>query len=151
MIPSFKTIRADQVRATETFEKHPALPEAPALRNWVLETLDGEPLDTPSSGEWVRTTCPHCGADMFKLVRRPWLSRERYASAYCSSDCLRADMAERNRRYVRAHRERHPAPKKPVTERACACCGETFTAKREDALYCSPGCRQRARRDRCGG
>lgn len=35
---------------------------------------------------------------------------------------------------------------KPVTERQCAICGESFLAKRRDAKYCSPKCRQRAHR-----
>lgn len=32
--------------------------------------------------------------------------------------------------------------------RKCVCCGNTFKPAREDARYCSPRCRQRARRAR---
>jgi hypothetical protein len=30
----------------------------------------------------------------------------------------------------------------------CETCGREFTARRNDARYCSPGCRQKAYRDR---
>ncbi len=39
-------------------------------------------------------------------------------------------------------------PNKPLTTNSCAVCGEPFTAKRQDARFCSPRCRQRAARNR---
>lgn len=54
--------------------------------------------------------------------------------------------------YLRRHAKLHKAdlasrgvPRDPLTI-ACESCGSPFTAARRDARYCSPRCRQRARR-----
>ena len=37
--------------------------------------------------------------------------------------------------------------KKEKADYSCAACGQLFPAKRDDATYCGPTCRQRASRD----
>lgn len=56
---------------------------------------------------------------------------------YCSDRC-------RNDAYLERRRQRHAAS----LRKTCAVCGKPFTAKRADAIYCSPACKQAAYRGR---
>ena len=56
---------------------------------------------------------------------------------YCSQRCI-------NDAYMERRRQRHEANLKKV----CVVCGRPFTAKRTDAEYCSPACKQAAYRRR---
>lgn len=58
------------------------------------------------------------------------------AQRFCSLECA-AD----------ARRDRRRLPARLVD---CAACGQTFTAIRRDAVFCSSGCRVRALRARAG-
>lgn len=56
---------------------------------------------------------------------------------YCSQRCV-------NDAYMERRRQRHAAS----LLKRCAVCGKPFTAKRADAMYCSPACKQTAYRGR---
>lgn len=75
---------------------------------------------------WV---CDECGEEFTPHARRD-------DRRFCSRTCA-------NRHWAKTSRATRAAP---VRELQCAQCGETFTAKRSDAKYCGPACRQRARR-----
>jgi hypothetical protein len=74
--------------------------------------------------------CSHCSRPTF-VHQQPHKSTRRYV---CSQECRQ----EANY----ALRRRSAQPK------ACKSCGELFTPKRSDALYCSGACKQRAFRHR---
>jgi len=57
--------------------------------------------------------------------------------SYCSQRCI-------NDAYMERRRQRHDA----TLQKVCAVCGNTFTAKRTDARYCSHACKQSAYRKR---
>lgn len=59
------------------------------------------------------------------------------ASAYCSDRCANIQRAARRRQ-----------AREQARSRCCCHCGDLFSASRSDARYCSPGCRQRAYRER---
>lgn len=56
---------------------------------------------------------------------------------YCSQRCV-------NDAYMERRRQRHEAQ----LQKVCAVCGKPFTARRADAMYCSPACKQTAYRRR---
>jgi hypothetical protein len=148
---TLEAVPADMVNVTETTENY-RNPLTGEEGSYVMLTV--EPREeltalgwTLEQGAlWARTTCRHCGGDM--LIKVPPYGGYKDSDRFCTFECRHEYERERNREAVRAHRERNPAPKKQPTERTCECCGETFTAKREDARYCGPTCRQRARRAR---
>ena len=70
--------------------------------------------------------CPVCGSFI-----------DKWNHIYCSQRCI-------NDAYMARRRQRHEAELKKV----CVVCGEKFTAKRKDALYCSNACKQAAYRKR---
>src|SRR5262249_11222648 len=74
--------------------------------------------------------CHHCNRLVFVLRRKG----QRYI--VCSDRCREAVCNANARRWHR----------RPVQKRACSTCGELFTPKRRDALYCSPACKQKAYR-----
>jgi len=83
------------------------------------------------------STCGYC-------ARRMWTRLQRHDHGtwrYCSTRCKRQHKRDKAREYMRSIRQ----PKAP-TARNCQHCGDAFTAKRTDAKYCSPRCRQAARR-----
>lgn len=71
------------------------------------------------------STCVVCG----RLVT----GRKKYCSQRCVNDA-----------YMERRRQRHAAS----LRKTCAVCGKPFTAKRTDAMYCSPACKQAAYRGR---
>lgn len=71
------------------------------------------------------STCPVCG----RIVTGK--------KKYCSQRCI-------NDAYMERRRQRHEAQ----LQKVCAVCGKPFTAKRVDAEYCSPACKQAAYRGR---
>lgn len=78
------------------------------------------------------TACDHCQLPMY---------RDRHAKGFrtfCSWSCRFA--------FYNGKRQR-----KVIEDKVCGHCGETFTAKRTDARYCSARCRQAARRSRHAG
>jgi hypothetical protein len=74
--------------------------------------------------------CHHCNRPVFVNRRKG----RRYI--VCSDRCREAVYNANARRWHR----------RPVQKRPCAVCGELFTPKRADALYCSPACKQKAYR-----
>jgi hypothetical protein len=74
--------------------------------------------------------CGHCG----RPVRIP--RRYKLRHVLCGEACRRAVYA------IRARLRRALKP------RACRICGEEFTPRRSDGLYCSPTCKQSAYRQR---
>ena len=98
------------------------------------EELTALGWDLAQGDTWARTTCRQCGGDL--LIKVPYTGYKD-SDRFCTFECRHE-----------YDRERNPAPKKKPTERTCQQCSETFTAKREDARYCGPTCRQRARRAR---
>ena len=71
------------------------------------------------------STCTVCG----RIVT----GRKKYCSYRCRNDA-----------YLERRRQRHAAS----LRKTCAVCGKPFTAKRMDAMYCSPACKQTAYRGR---
>jgi hypothetical protein len=74
--------------------------------------------------------CHHCN--------RPVFIKRRKGSRYvvCGNRCRESVYNANARRWHR----------RPVQKRACSTCGEQFTPKRTDALYCSAACKQKAYR-----
>ena len=70
------------------------------------------------------SNCDYCGRYIVGAAKR-----------YCSDRC-------RNDAYMERRRQRHEAK----LRKSCAVCGKAFTAKRADAKYCSPACKQSAYR-----
>lgn len=99
--------------------------------DWVL--YDDRPTDEQqqkaleSARRWGDSvsTCPVCG----RIVT----GRKKYCSQRCVNDA-----------YMERRRQRHAAS----LRKTCAVCGKPFTAKRADAMYCSPACKQTAYRGR---
>ena len=80
----------------------------------------------------VTQLCAHC--------ERPMVSRLKLSelgNVFCSYPCKRAY-------YDRVREEKMAEKRKKV----CEVCGEEFTATRQDAKTCSPGCKQKAYRRR---
>ncbi len=91
-------------------------------------------FDGATHGPWFPAEpCQHCGRPVF-------VDRQRRGLRYfvCSEQC-RIGVNNRRASMFRP-RPLDPEPK------PCATCGEAFTPKRSDALYCSPACKQRAYR-----
>jgi hypothetical protein len=84
-------------------------------------------------GRWLPPeSCEGCGR---LVVFRP--SPRRWRHAFCSDRC-------RHRWYHRARE----ASSALARRKSCIVCARTFTARRRDALTCSPECRQQACRGR---
>lgn len=99
--------------------------------DWIL--YDDRPTDEQQqkvlerAARWGETvnTCIVCG----RIVE----GRGKYCSQRCVNDA-----------YMERRRQRHEAQ----LQKVCAVCGKPFTAKRVDAEYCSPACKQSAYRRR---
>lgn len=75
--------------------------------------------------------CAQCGGTFFSVRRR----------RYCGAPiCARM--------VSRARKQRWQARRQPTERRRCVCafCQRPFTARRRDARFCGPACRQRLRR-----
>jgi predicted nucleic acid-binding Zn ribbon protein len=59
----------------------------------------------------------------------------------CSDQCRIAIYNANARGKLNERGQRRPVPKRP-----CVICGELFTPKRSDAIYCSDACKQRGYR-----
>jgi predicted nucleic acid-binding Zn ribbon protein len=76
--------------------------------------------------------CGGCGAPILNGTGRE--------TVFCSDSCRTAKRNAYARSKYREKRAVEP------TERNCAVCGKAFVAKRSDARFCGPTCRQRASR-----
>jgi hypothetical protein len=115
------------------------------------------------SGRGIASVCTECRAAppegsewLFDLASRDWRSprpcqhcgrpvhvdRHRNHLRYfvCSDQC-RVAIYNANARQKLKERGKRPVPKQP-----CVICGEPFTPKRSDAIYCSGACKQRGYR-----
>jgi len=105
-----------------------------ASKHWVLPTCEACATGPRKYRRWwPETPCEHCGRP---VRNQQWMRYRRHT--FCCEQC-------ESRHYARIARERRALKRTP---RACAECGETFTPRRADALYCSGRCRQRAYRKR---
>lgn len=93
----------------------------------------------------ARLDCKECGTNIVIVEAKTGPPSE-----YCSSDCKRKAAYRRRmesggyaRDQARARAEYVP---KPTTERSCVVCGEIFSAKRDEARFCSTRCSTRFRR-----
>jgi hypothetical protein len=112
----------------------------------------------------ARVACGGCGDEILDYSGRSDVAG---GSIYCSDECRRAARSRRRRAAYAAKKMGYPllsgcyfspgaeadreiieTAKASLVEHTCQQCGETFTAKRADAKYCSATCRQRARRSR---
>ena len=152
-----RSVRADMVEVHESPEPYgiEKLHPSPALLA-LIEDLNskrkGEHLDHnyrfsfrpvtfPENGGRL-CTCRQCRSPMYtwRTGRQTlWLN-------LCSNECEAAEARDYQRRYRKTYDR--PSRAKEPDQRQCAECGETFTAKRTDARYCSATCRQRAKRAR---
>jgi len=78
-----------------------------------------------------KAKCKHCGTQFYTLL----------PCRYCSGQCAKAVWRAR----AKARRLAARAAREDVT---CRVCGQAFTPKRADAVYCGPSCRQKAYRQR---
>jgi hypothetical protein len=102
-----------------------------ALRSLVVDPETGERLGTQR--KLVFSYCPTCSRKV--VIDETKRERERRRQhIFCSEVCY-----QKHRNLMRRH-EPH--------ELECQVCGESFTAKRSDARYCSARCRMRAHRQR---
>jgi ribosomal protein S27AE len=100
---------------------------------WDYDTKRNRTVRYEVDGGKPNTVCGHCGVPMFDNTGRSY-----WGNVHCSDECrLLSRRAIARKSYANNHAV-------PVKDRACVQCGETFTAKRKDARYCSPRCRQRA-------
>jgi predicted nucleic acid-binding Zn ribbon protein len=88
-------------------------------------------------GHWrAPRPCQHCGRPVYIDTRRDHI---RYF--VCSDQCRIAIYNANSRHKLKQRREHRSPPKQP-----CVICGEPFTPKRTDAIYCSAACKQRGYR-----
>ena len=76
--------------------------------------------------------CPGCGRPIY------WKAGYKMPRKYCGDGC----------RTLYRRQQRQAQSLERVHRFTCGQCGELFQSKRNDAMYCSPRCRQRARRGR---
>lgn len=90
------------------------------------------------------TECVRCGDRVTRKAQRPGPPPK-----YCTDRCRQQASHERKidsgAYALEQARRRAEYQPKPVRQRACAFCGGTFDAKREDALLCSSACGNRWR------
>jgi hypothetical protein len=87
--------------------------------------------------DWRNYNNPHCGDHR----NHYFLNYHCRYCIFCSERCRDLALKRRAARIRRRHDE-------PPPDTICAVCGNPFTARRFDALTCSPACRQKQYRRR---
>jgi len=120
----------DVERAKSVVEQYLYPDPADAFFSTVLMPFHAECAYGYADGRIVTgRNCPACGRALYTYDGK---HPKGYGTLKCNERCrLKAKTIRR---------------RKPTSERACSVCGDSFTAKRPDAKFCSVRCRQQAHR-----